>query len=408
MSTARRRVVISGIGVISNIGIGFKAFAESLKAGRSGVKPIQEFLEAGFPSYVAGQVTDFTPEKAFAKLDATQVGRSGQMAVSAAAEAIGDAGFARDDLQKLRCGAVFGTTDGECQVVERLVRNDLTEDPEQEDGRDASSLFYSAEGIAGAVAAEWGLTGDAVVLPTACAAGNYAIGHAYDQICSGAADVVVCGGADSLSRKTFAGFTRLGAVAPGRCQPFDRNRKGIIPGEGAAALIVETYESAKARGATIHAEILGYALNCDAKHMVAPDAASIAHCMRLAHARAGLSARDVDYVCAHGTGTPMNDVVEASAINEVFESRPPVSSIKSMIGHTMGAASALAAAACCAALNGEFIPPTINHDEPDPRCDLDCVPNVARRKSLRIVQNNGFAFGGNNAVVLFGHPGDLQ
>jgi len=262
------------------------------------------------------------------------------------------------------------------------------------------------ESIAGAVAREFSMNGDAIVLTTACAAGNYAIGHAYDQIRSGAADVVVCGGADSLSRKTYAGFTRLGAVAPERCQPFDRDRKGIIPGEGAAALVVESYERAAARGATIHAEILGYALTCDARHMVAPDAASIARCMRLAHTRAGIESTQVDYVCAHGTGTPTNDVVEASAVRAVFETAaPPVSSIKSMIGHTMGAASALAAAACCAALNERFLPPTINHGAADPRCgEIDCVPNEARPARPGIVQNNGFAFGGNNAVVLLAHP----
>jgi 3-oxoacyl-[acyl-carrier-protein] synthase II len=398
----KRRVVITGIGVVSSIGIGRGLFGASLKAGHNGISRIQSFDPEGFPSQQAGEIPNYSPDGSFSQLDPAKVGRTSQMAVTAAGEALANAGLTRTDVARTRCGTVFGTTDGECQVIERLVRTWLAEDPASSN---EAALFFSADTIGSTVAREFLLSGDAIVLSTACAAGNYAIGHAYDQIVSGAADIVICGGADSLSRKTYAGFTRLGAVAPDRCRPFDRNRKGIIPGEGAAALIVESCERAKARSARIHAEVLGYALTCDAKHMVAPDAGSIARCIQLAHGRSGISAKDVDYICAHGTGTPTNDVVEATAIRDVFgEVLPPTSSIKSMIGHTMGAASALAAVACCIALEECFIPPTINHAEPDPRCDLDCVPNTARSARLGIVQNNGFAFGGNNAVVLFGHP----
>ena len=400
----KRKVVVSGLGVVSSIGIGYETFSESLRAGRSGISEIRGFDPAGFPSCHAGEVHRFSPAGAFVRLDRHKVGRTSQMAVAATGQAFADAGLSRADVRKMRCGTVFGTTDGECQVIERLIRSGLADDPSSSG---EAATFFSADTIASTVASEFALTGDAIVLSTACAAGNYAIGHAYDQIVSGAADVVVCGGANSLSRKTYAGFTRLGAVAPEKCQPFDRHRKGIIPGEGAAALVIEDYQRARARGATVYAEVLGYAVTCDAKHMVAPDADSIARCMRIAHTRAGIEAGDVDYVCAHGTGTPTNDVVEATAIRNVFGHPPPTSSIKSMIGHTMGAASALAAVACCFSLTNGVIPPTINFSEADPRCQLDCVPNNARNATLAIVQNNGFAFGGNNAVVLFSHPGDL-
>ena len=241
-----------------------------------------------------------------------------------------------------------------------------------------------------------------MTIPTACSAGNYAIGYAYDSISLGDTDFMLCGGADSICRKTFAGFYRLGTIAPEVCQPFDKNRKGILTGEGAGILLLESLDSALARGAQIYAEVLGYGLTCDADHMVAPNRSSIARCIRLAHRNAGISASDVDYICAHGTGTVANDITESGAISEVFGSRkPPVSSIKSMIGHTMGAASALASIACAVGLKDGFIPPTVNHRETDPNCDLDCVPNQSRAADLRIVQNNGFAFGGNNAITVY-------
>jgi 3-oxoacyl-[acyl-carrier-protein] synthase II len=213
---------------------------------------------------------------------------------------------------------------------------------------------------------------------------------------------MLCGGADAMSRKSFSGFYRLGAIAPEVCQPFDRNRKGILTGEGAGMLLLESLESALQRGAPIHAEVLGYGLTCDANHPVAPDQKSIATCMRVAHQNAGIRPGDVDYISAHGTGTQANDQTETAAIREVFGSAPPpTSSIKSMLGHTMGAASALSSIACVLAMKEGFIPPTINHVEDDPNCLIDCVPNQARPADLRIVQNNAFAFFGNNAIVIY-------
>jgi 3-oxoacyl-[acyl-carrier-protein] synthase II len=207
-----------------------------------------------------------------------------------------------------------------------------------------------------------------------------------------------------MCRKTFVGFYRLGTIAPEHCQPFDVNRKGILTGEGAGVVVLESLDSALARGARIYAEVLGGALNCDAYHPVAPNEDSVARCISAALADAGVKAGDVDLISAHGTGTKANDVTETAAIRQVYgEQPPPTVSLKSMLGHTMGAASALGVIAAALALTHGFIPPTINHVETDPACGgIDCVPNEAVEAELNVVQNNGLAFGGNNAVIVLG------
>lgn len=294
---------------------------------------------------------------------------------------------------------MIGTTDGESVPFERAGRAWF------EGGADAidPALLRQvpAQSIALAVAHEFGLTGEALTISTACAAGNYALGTAFDLVSTGEASIALCGGSDSVCRKTFAGFYRLGTMAQDRCRPFDAHRAGILVGEGSAILVLETLTSALARNAPIYAEMLGYALNCDADHMVAPDRDSIAACMRQAHRNAGIASAEVDYVCMHGTGTRANDLTEVGAVKAVFGERtPPVSSIKSGLGHGMGAASAFGAAACCLALRDGFLPPTLNLREQDPECDVDVVPNVARAAAPRVVQNDAFAFGGNNAIAI--------
>jgi 3-oxoacyl-[acyl-carrier-protein] synthase II len=214
---------------------------------------------------------------------------------------------------------------------------------------------------------------------------------------------MLAGGADAFSRITYAGFSRLGAIAPERCQPFDRNRKGMIPGEGAGVLVLEPLERARQRGARVYAEVAGYGLSCDAHHMTAahPEADGAVRAMEKALADAGLTVEDVSYISAHGTGTPTNDRLEILAVQRVFgeATRTPMSSIKSMIGHTMGAASAIEAAVCSLAVANGWIPPTMNMDEPDG--GLDYVPNQAREHDVRVAMNNAYAFGGNNASVIF-------
>jgi 3-oxoacyl-[acyl-carrier-protein] synthase II len=313
-----------------------------------------------------------------------------------------DAGLDLGQVPPARAGAVVGTTSGESQVIEaltaQLVAGGLpTMSPELLDRVPAARL-------ANAVNAELGFTGESVTVCTACSASNYALGYAYDILAMDEADVMIAGGADSVCRWAHAGFYRLGALTKQACAPFDRDRSGILTGEGGAALLIETLPYARARGARIYAEVLGYGLNCDATHMVAPDAASIAACMRLAHRNAGVKPDDIDYISAHGTGTPANDAVEAQAIFEVFGAAPPpVSSAKSMLGHTMGAASGFGAIASTLAIDRGFLPPTINWTTQDPAlAGLDPVANTARHASVRVVQNDGFAFGGNNAIVIIG------
>ena len=263
---------------------------------------------------------------------------------------------------------------------------------------------YPSHMIAAHVASELRFAGSNFVIPTACAAGNYALAHACDHLRRGRADVMLAGGADCFSRITYTGFARLGAIAPERCQPFDRNRKGMVPGEGAAVLVLERLDRARERGAPIYAELAGYGLTCDAHHMTAPQGDGAVRAMQIAMADAGVGPADVGYISAHGTGTAVNDRVESTAVRQAFGSRAqhvPMSSIKSMLGHTMGAASAIEAAACAMAVRYDALPPTINYETPDPECDLDYVPNRARPAAVNVAMNNAYAFGGNNASLIF-------
>lgn len=399
-----RRVVITGMGVVSSIGTGIEQFAASLRAGRDGAQQITAFDTDGYEHSLGCEVTDFDPAHWIATLDPEDLGRASQFSVAAAVMAVRDAGLDGDIAQRQVLVSI-GTTDGESRDLDGLVGTWVDQGPEAMSGRNVRRT--PAGRLSSSIAHELKLRrAEAVTIPTACAAGNYAIGYGYDAVLAGEAELALCGGADALCRKTFTGFYRLGTIAPERCQPFDVDRKGILTGEGAGVLVLERLDRALARGAHIYAEVLGYGLNCDAHHQVAPNQDSVARCMELALANAGVKPEEVDLVSAHGTGTRANDVTESSAIRKVYgDHRPRVISMKSMLGHSMGAASALAAIGCAIAIERGFIPPTINHEKTDPECDVDCVPNVAEEASLDIVQNNGLAFGGNNAVVVLGRVG---
>jgi 3-oxoacyl-[acyl-carrier-protein] synthase II len=396
------RVAVTGLGPVSSIGVGAQAFAGALRAGRSGISRITSFDADGFPHRNAGEVPGFDPAGHLERLDASRWGRSSQFAASAARLAVRDARLDPSAITSGRGHAVMGTTSGESQVSEALTAQIVAGGFAAQDPVLLRRL--GANRLAHAVSEELGLTGESLTLATACSASNYALGYAYDLLVSGEADVVLAGGADSVCRWAHAGFYRLGALTEDACAPFDRDRSGILTGEGGAVLLLETFAHAEARGARIKAEVLGYGVNCDARHPVSPDAATVADCMRLAHRNAGVKPEEVDYVCAHGTGTPANDLVEGRAIREVFApAPPPVSSIKSMIGHTMGAACGFGAIAAVTAIDQGFLPPTINWANEDPElAGLDPVPNVARPARVRVAQNDGFAFGGNNAIVMLG------
>lgn len=397
-----RRVVITGIGLLTPIGAGKEVFWNGLISGASGIAPVDTFDTSEFPVNLGAQVRGFDARDYFLRLDPSAVGRASQLAVAAAHLALQDAGMEMDSLDRRRTGVSMGTTSGEPLFVEQY------NDQRKTQGLDSICgdvfLRYPCHVIPTHIAIEFGLHGPNIMIPTACAAGNYAVGHAFDLLRAGSAEVMLAGGADAFSRITYMGFARLGAIAPERCQPFDKNRKGMVPGEGAAVLVLEPLDSARSRGAEIHAEVLGYGLSCDAHHMTAahPEGDGAIRAMTEAIEQSGLNPHDVDYISAHGTGTPTNDRVETIAVRRLFGNeadRIPMSSIKSMIGHTMGAASAIEAAACALAVRTGVVPPTINYQDQDPECDLDYVPNEARVVHPRIVLNNAYAFGGNNASL---------
>jgi len=405
---AGRRVVITGLGAISPIGVGTEAFMAGLRAGRSGAKPVSAFGTDGYEHVVACEVVNFDPARWLVNLDPAELGRASQFSAAAARMAFDDAGLTAAGLRGRHGLIAIGTTYGESRDFDHLVEQEVTQGPHRMDP--AITRRVNASRLSVTIAHELGLTDvEAVTIPTACAAGNYAIGYGFDAIRSGEADFALGGGAAALCRMSFAAFYRLGAMAPERCQPFDKDRRGTLTGEGAGVLVLEDSESARARRARVYAEVLGYGLNCDADHPVAPNPNSVARCMELALRDAKIKPDEVDFISAHGTATKANDVAEASAIRQVFGDAPPRTvSMKSMLGHTFGAAGALGAIGCVLAMTGGFIPPTINHVETDPECDLDCVPNEAIEADVRVVQNNALAFGGNNAILILGHPGEQR
>ena len=398
-----RRVVITGIGVVSSIGIGKDDFWKSLIAGKSGISEVESFDTSKYENHKGGEVKDFNPSDFIDKNKIKNLGRGSQFAIAASKLALNDSKINFRKIPKNRIGTAIGTTMADAQRIEEM---DKTWIETSEKDVDAKLIpQYPGSVLASNVGFEFKTEGPNVSIPTACSAGNYCIGYSYDLIREDKVDYMLAGGSDPFSRIAFTGFNRLFAVAPEKCQPFDKNRKGMMVGEGAGVLLLELLESALKRNANIYAEVLGYALSCDAHHMTAPSVEGISRVMKKAIKHAGINASDIDYVSAHGTGTPSNDKAECSALKEVFKDKYkdiPMSSIKSMLGHTMGAASAIEAIACCLAIKEGAVPPTINYETPDPECDIDCVPNEARRKEIKIALNNSLAFGGNNACLVLG------
>ncbi|HEY6972423.1 MAG TPA: beta-ketoacyl-[acyl-carrier-protein] synthase family protein [Candidatus Angelobacter sp.] len=402
--TTAPRVVITGIGMVTSVGPGREEVWNALLAGRCGVGPVRSFDTSKYSVHLGAEIHDFKPEEYVRNLDVNSIGRSSQLAIAAARLALADAALDLTMVDLECAGVCAGTTSGEPHFIERFddhyVQGELFRV-----GREFITQ-YPCHVVPGHVARELGFAGETMMIPTACAAGNYAIAHASDLLRAGKASIMLAGGADSFSRITYTGFARLGAIAPEVCQPFDRNRKGMVPGEGAAMLLLELEQNAIARGARIYCEVAGYGLSCDAHHMTAahPQGEGAARAMQRALEKSGIAAEEVDYISAHGTGTPTNDRLETIAVKKTFGKQAysiPISSIKSMLGHTMGAASAIEAAVCALAITEGRIPPTVNWKEQDPECDLDYVPNVARQHKVRIAMNNAYAFGGNNSSLIF-------
>lgn len=398
------RVVITGLGLVTPIGTGVDKFWQAALRGENGVRPLQLFDPTEYRTKTGGEVLDFEPEMYLKPADIERMGRSSQFAVAATAMAVKDAGIDISTINPYRIGVSMGTTMGEPQILEKGVRikyqtNDANQIPS------GLPRQYPCATIPANISRTFGFKGPHIIIPTACAAGNYAIGYAFDLIKLNKVDVVIAGGSDPFSGIAFTGFNRLLATTPDIVRPFDKNRQGMAVGEGAGILLIERLDRALARGAKIYAEIIGYGLGCDAFKMTIPDPDGSGGiiAMQKSIANSGITTQDVDYICAHGTGTGENDKGETIIVKKVLGEKAystPVSSLKSMLGHTMGAASAIEAAACALMIKHDTILPTINYEEPDPECDLDYVPNQARPTKLNVVISNAYAFGGNTSSLV--------
>ncbi|RKP54143.1 beta-ketoacyl-[acyl-carrier-protein] synthase family protein [Cohnella endophytica] len=399
-----KRVVITGIGVLTPVGSGKEKFWSAISEGRIGTSRIEGFDTSMFEVHNGGEVRDVDPSSYMRLLDPLAAPRTTQLAVAAAKMAIEDAAFHSEEYLTERSGVCIGTTIGNGSIIEQ------DHDRRQKQGTKLPPDYirnFPISYISAAVATELGFEGPNLTVPTACAAGNYAISWGADLIKDGMADIVLVGGSDALSRFCYTTFHRLGAIAPDRCQPFDKNRKGMMVSEGAAVLVLEEQEKASKRGARIYAEFLGYGLSCDAHHPTAPhpDGLGAILATERALSDANVKAEDVSYVSAHGTGTKANDSTESKALRKIFGElidSIPVSSLKSMLGHTMGAASAIEAAACALSIYNSIIPPTINYEVPDEECVQNIVPNEPMFSRVEVAVSSSFAFGGNISIIVLG------
>ena len=409
-----RRVVVTGVGLVSPLGIGTAESWQGLVEGRSGAGQITRFDASDFSSRIACEVKGFDPLEFADRRDARKMDTFIQYGLAASLFAAEDAGLESPLGNPDRVGVVISSGIGGFETIEREHRKLLEKGP-----RRISPFFVPAMVVnlaAGWVSIRLGAKGPNSAMATACSAGAHAVGEAFRLVRYGHADVMVAGGAEAtITPMCIGGFASMRALStrndePERAsRPFDRDRDGFVVGEGAGILILEEREQALARGARPYAEVIGYGMSGDAFHITAPaeDGGGAVRVMRAALAEAGAAPEDVDAVNAHGTSTPLNDRIETAAIRRVFgehADRLAVSSTKSMTGHLLGGAGGLEAGIACLTLRHQTLPPTINYETPDPDCDLDNVPNTARPAAVRSVLSNSFGFGGTNVSLLFRHP----
>lgn len=407
----RQSVVITGLGVVSSIGLGKEAFWRALLAGQSGIKRIQSFDASLYGSQIAGEIPDF-PAAEFFPCDAgARLSRASQLALAASQMALEDAHLDWRNGDSDRVGTVIGTGLGGAEVYENQLRR-LIETNNPKRVHPLSVPLIMANAPAAEIAIRYGIKGPNMTVSTACSSGSHAIGYAVDLIRSGRVETMLAGGTEAcIVPGVVAGFNSLRALSvhnddPERAsRPFDRTRDGFAIGEGAGVLILETLKSAKQRGAHIYAEIAGYAATCEASHIVHPESTGTeeARVMELALKDAGIATDQVDYINTHGTSTVLNDLTETRAIKTLFGPhayRLSLNSTKSMIGHTIGAAGAVEAVVCALTLQRKVLHPTINYENPDPNCDLDYTPNYANEKDVQVALSNSFGFGSNNACLV--------
>jgi 3-oxoacyl-[acyl-carrier-protein] synthase II len=405
-----KRVVITGMGAITPVGNDVASVWDSLKAGRSGIARITRFDPSNLATQFAGEVKDFDAVERFGRKEARRMDRVTHFALEACGQAIDDSKLLENGVDRERVGIVIGS--GVAGITTLLEQYDVF----KASGPQRVSPFLIPMMLGDTPAAQaaihYGLRGPNMAIISACATGTNVVGEAFEMVARGAADAMLAGGTEAgVVPVAIAGFNVMGALSTrnddpaGACRPFDADRDGFVISEGSAILVLESLEHALARGATIHAEMVGYGTSVDANHIAAPlesgDGARQA--IQCALDRAGLAPEDVDYLNAHGTGTRLNDVAETRAVKTVLGEHAynvAVSSTKSMTGHLLGGAGALEALICAKVLEDGIIPPTINYKTPDPDCDLDYVPNETRSADVKVAMSNSFGFGGHNACVV--------
>jgi 3-oxoacyl-[acyl-carrier-protein] synthase II len=406
-----RRVVVTGLGMISPLGNDVASNWDALSSGRSGITRISVFDTTGFSVDIAGEVKGFEPLTYVDRKDLRRMDRNVQYAVGAATQAVADSRLCIKSLNAETVGVVYGTAIGGLKTT--LDNQKILE----EKGPSRVSPFYLQNLIpdtaSGQVAISTGAQGPNMAIVSACATGGHSLGEAAETIRRNDADVMIAGGTEAcVVPLVVAGFTVMRALASGAngpeqaCRPFDRTREGFVMAEGSGCVILEELEHARQRDAHIYAELIGYGSSSDAYDLAAPveKGAGIARAMRMALRKSGVDPSEVDYINAHGTGTPLNDKFETAAVKSVFGDhayRLAMTSTKSMTGHMMGAAGAIEAIACILAIVNGVIPPTLNYRYPDPECDLDCVPNVARVTPVRVAMSNSMGLGGHNSSLIF-------
>jgi len=402
MRTPNRRVLITGLGAITALSTTASGTWEKLIEGECGIRTIDLFDTSGYRSTTGAQVKQFAPPIIFNPRELRRLSRCDQFGLIAAGEAIHDAGldFPEEDRDKI--GICLGGGAGGLLRAEQYRRKIFKNE------KSKPSLLFSFPtcSTTDCIASNYKIYGPRSTIATACSSSATAIGYATDMISSGRADVMIAGGSESLCELTFSGFNALRLVDDSQCRPFDLNRTGLSLGEGAAILILEEYERARARGAQIYGEVVGYAITGDAYHMTSPEPDGKGGClvMKKVLETHSIEPECINYINAHGTGTSINDLAETRAVKKVFGKKAyelPISSTKSMVGHCLGAAGAVEALATILAIKNSIIPPTVSYETPDPQCDLDYVPNMARPCEITYAMSNSFAFGGNNTSLVF-------
>jgi 3-oxoacyl-[acyl-carrier-protein] synthase II len=390
------KVVITGCGIITALGDSLDEFWNNLCNGNIGYGQLDHLDTSQYNTNVGGVIDNFSPEQHIPKFELKEqfLGKTSQFAISACYKALQDANLTKEELSGGLCGVAIGTTDGETDSLEKM--NFLLAN-NKFDISDSSVPLMSHYRIPYTIAREFQLSGPISVFASACASSNHAIAYAWEKIALGLSDIMIAGGADTFSRKTFTGFNRVGATA-NICRPFDEDRSGMVPSEGSAIVILESLNHALKRGASIYAEVLGCGVSCDAYSTTRPHESGIALAMNNALTAAKIKPSKIDLICAHGTGTKVNDFVESNAINKIY-GWPPVTANKSALGHTMGTASILNVITIILAMKHNTIPKTSNVNKLDPSCPVDCVLEN-RSCVIEYGQSNGFAIGGNNGIVI--------